>query len=111
MCCISIIQFKQHANLQKQLIDTGDVRIVFACNSDGFLGNGCDIEKLLKAGSYPGRNTLGMSLMRLRRQLRQQVLLYQHQILLIIAVCTKIMFSSLVKKAQIVSKKFTKCKT
>ena len=99
VCYIYIIQFSQHADLQKHLIETGDARIVFACKSDGFLGTGCDSGKLLKAGSYPGKNHLGRSLMRLRQKFQQQVLSYQHEILFVIVICAKIVLW-FVKKVQ-----------
>ena len=76
--CVYFVQFDQHAELRRQLVDTGDARIVFVCADDYFLGSGCDTETLSREGTLYGKNWLGKSLMKLRQKLQQQVLLCQH---------------------------------
>ena len=63
-----IVQFRQHDKLRRRLLDTGDARIVFV-SSDRFLGSGCDAETLSMSKTYRGKNWVGKSLMKLRREL------------------------------------------
>ena len=90
MCCVYFVQFDQHSELQQQLLDTGDARIVFMCDGDNFLGSSYDANAAA-ANTYYGKNWLGKSLMKLRKQL--QVLIYIHWFLFRIA-CTPSAFVS-----------------
>jgi len=64
------VQFGQHTELCEMLCGTGDRRIVFVSDSDGFLGSGCDADTLANTETYYGRNCLGKILMKLRLQLQ-----------------------------------------
>jgi len=70
------VQFDQHAEFRRQLLDTGSARIVFVSDADNFLGSGCDAEELATLQTYGGKNWLGKSLMKLRNTLQDQVLVY-----------------------------------
>jgi len=76
-----MIQFGQHAELQQQLLDTGDARIVFICDGDSFLGSSYDTKVV--SPTYYGKNWLGKSLMKLKQKL--QVLVSYYWFLFIIA--------------------------
>ena len=66
--CVYMIQFCQHDELQQQLLDTGNARILFMCDGDNFLGASYDTK--VAPPTFHGKNWLGKSLMKLKQKLQ-----------------------------------------
>jgi ribA/ribD-fused uncharacterized protein len=66
----NLAKFSQHLNLQKLLLETGQAYLAEAAQYDSIWGIGCNPEVGQDRSKWNGLNILGVSLMRIRDQLR-----------------------------------------
>ncbi len=68
----NLAKFTQHSNLKKLILETGQADLAEAAQYDRIWGIGCNPEVGKDRSKWNGLNILGVSLMRIRDQIRAQ---------------------------------------